>query len=281
MSRSRSLVFALCALLLAAVAPVNGQKSGAPPKLNFVRGPANAPLGSVARLAVPAGCIFLDANSARLFLETRGEPVTGREVGFLTGTNQHWSALFIFDENGYVKDDEQDKLDADKLLESIKQGAAQGNKERQRNGNPPVEVVGWELPPKYDSAAHSLGWAIRGRCQGRPVVNYNTRLLGRKGVMEVILVVAPESLPETLPVFRKVLAGCAYQPGQTYAEYRPGDRVAKYGLGALVVSGAAAGARSALASATFVLGALVVGGAVAAAAFLKKPSSRRTRRPKK
>ena len=241
MSRSRSLVFALCALLLAAVAPVNGQKSGAPPKLNFVRGPANAPLGSVARLAVPAGCIFLDANSARLFLETRGEPVTGREVGFLTGTNQHWSALFIFDENGYVKDDEQDKLDADKLLESIKQGAAQGNKERQRNGNPPVEVVGWELPPKYDSATHKLEWAVRGICEGRPVVNCNTRLLGRKGVMGVTLVVAPERLPETLPVFRKVLAGCSYQPGQTYAEYRAGDRVAKYGLGALVVGGAALG----------------------------------------
>jgi len=241
MSRSRSLVFALCALLLAAVAPVNGQKSGAPPKLNFVRGPANAPLGSVARLAVPAGCIFLDANSARLFLETRGEPVTGREVGFLTGTNQHWSALFIFDENGYVKDDEQDKLDADKLLESIKQGAAQGNKERQRNGNPPVEVVGWELPPKYDSATHDLEWAIRGVCEGRPVVNYNTRLLGRKGAMEVILVVAPQRLPEALPAFRKVLAGCSFQPGQTYAEYRPGDKVANFGLGALVVGGAAVG----------------------------------------
>jgi uncharacterized membrane-anchored protein len=57
--------------------------------------------------------------------------------------------------------------------------------------------------------------------------------------MGIVLVVAPERLPQTLPVFRKVLADCSYQPGQTYAEYRPGDRVAKYGLGALVVGGTA------------------------------------------
>lgn len=224
------------------MSPVNAQKSGPDPKLKVLRGPANAPLGSIAGLAVPAGCIFLDAQSTRLFLKSRGEPVSGHEVGFLTGTNQSWSVLFIFDESGYVKDNEKDKLASDKLLESIKQGVARGNKERQRNGHPPVEVTGWELPPRYDSATHDLEWAIRCVCEGRPVVNYNTRLLGRKGVMEVILVVAPERLPVTLPVFRKVLAGCSYQPGQTYAEYRPGDRVANYGLGALVVGGAALGA---------------------------------------
>jgi uncharacterized membrane-anchored protein len=220
---------------------LNGQKSGSDPKLRVLRGPARAPLGSVAGVVVPAGHIFLDANSTRLFLKTRGEPVSGHEVGFLTGTNQNWAALFIFDESGCVKDDEKDKLEADKLLESIKARAAQGNKARQRNGHPPVEVIGWELPPKYDSATHDLEWAIRGVCEGRPVVNYNTRLLGRKGAMEVILVVAPQRLPEALPAFRKVLAGCSFQPGQTYAEYRPGDKVANFGLGALVVGGAAVG----------------------------------------
>jgi uncharacterized membrane-anchored protein len=191
---------------------------------------------------VPFGCVFLDAENTRLFLNSRGEPVSGHELGFLTSTNQVWSVLFIFDEGGYVKDDEKDKLDPAKLLHSIQQGVSKGNKDRQRNGNAPIEVVGWEIPPKYDPVQHNLEWAIRGVCEGRPMVNCNTRLLGRKGVMEVILVVAPERLSETLPVFRKVLAGCSYQPGQTYAEFRPGDPVAKYGLAALVVGGAALGA---------------------------------------
>ncbi len=283
MSLSRSLRLGLCALLLLAVSPLNAQQAGPGPKLGFLRGPTNAPLGSVARLAVPAGYVFLDAKNTRLFLKSRGEPVSGHEVGFLTGLHQEWAVFFIFDEGGYVKDDEKDKLDADKLLESIKESAAQGNKERQRNGHPPVEVVGWELRPKYDPGTHDLEWAIRGVCEGRPLVNYNTRLLGRKGVMEAILVVAPEKLTETLPAFRSVLAGCTYQPGQTYAEYRPGDKVAKYGLGALVVGGAAVGAAKlgllAWAAVLFKkVWKLILVAIAGGVAFFRKLFSRRTRR---
>jgi uncharacterized membrane-anchored protein len=49
-------------------------------------------------------------------------------------------------------------------------------------------------------------------------------------------------LPETLPTFRNLLATYSFQTGQNYAEYRPGDKVAKYGLAALIVGGAAVGA---------------------------------------
>ena len=286
MSRSRPLVFALCALLWVGVSPLKARQAGSRPDLTVLRGPGSAPLGSIARLAVPAGYVFLDANNTRLFLKSRGEPVSGHEAGFLTITNQTWSVLFIFDQTGYVKDDEQDKLDAAKLLESIKQGVARRNNEQQRNGNPPVEVIGWELPPKYDPATHRLDWAIRGVSEGRPVVNYNTRLLGREGVMEVILVVAPERLPETLPVFRKVLAGCSYEPGQAYADYRAGDKVAKYGLGALVLSGAAVGAaKSGLLAWAAVLfnkaWVLIIVALAVVAALLSKPFWPRPRRAKK
>lgn len=241
MSRLRSLALAVCALL-AAASPLSAQKAGSLPKLKPIVGPTNATLGTVAELAVPEGYVFLDGNSTRALLKAEGEPVSGHELGFLRATNQHWSVFFIFKETGYVKDDDKDKLDANKLLAAIKEGAARGNKERQRNGGSPIEVVGWEIPPKYDSGTHNLEWAIRGISDGQPLLNYNTRLLGRKGVMEVILVVSPENLTQTLPAFRTVLGGCSYHAGQTYAEYRPGDKVAKYGLAALVVGGAAVGA---------------------------------------
>lgn len=109
-------------------------------------------------------------------------------------------------------------------------------------GNSPLEIVGWEVPPKYDATTHNLEWAIRATSEGRPILNYNTRLLGRKGVMEVVLIVDPESLPVMLPTFRELMAGYSFQTGSTYAEYRSGDKVAKYGLAALVVGGAAVGA---------------------------------------
>src|SRR6185295_10808970 len=85
-------------------------------------------------------------------------------------------------------------------------------------------------------------WCIRGTSEDHAILNYNTRLLGRKGIMEVVLIVDPEKLSETMPAFRNVLANYSYQTGQSYAEYRPGDKVAKYGLAALVVGGAAVGA---------------------------------------
>ena len=185
------------------------------------------------------GYVYLDADSTRLFLKTRGEFVSGQEVGFLTNTNQTWSVLFIFDQSGYVKDDEKDKLDASKLLESIKQGVALGNRERQRRGTPPVEVVGGKTPPKYDPAAHNLEWAIRGVCQGQPMVNYNTRLLGRGGVMEVILVVAPRDWPKPLPSSAKSWPATPINPARPTPSIAPETKWPSLGLGALVVGVAA------------------------------------------
>ena len=46
----------------------------------------------------------------------------------------------------------------------------------------------------------------------------------------------------TLPTFKELMAGYSFQSGNSYAEFRPGDKVAKYGLAALVVGGAAVGA---------------------------------------
>ena len=184
---------------------------------------------------------------------------------------------------GYVKDDEKDKLNADKLLASIKRGTAEANKERVAAGNPPLEVVGWEVPPKYDETTHNLEWAIRATSEDRPILNYNTRLLGRKGVMEVVLIVDPENLPQTLPVFRSLLMGYSFASGNSYAEFRPGDKVAKYGLAALVVGGAAVGAAKLGLFTTLAIflkkgWKLVVVALAAVATFFKKMFSRLTGR---
>jgi uncharacterized membrane-anchored protein len=243
-SYSKLLLIVTCGLALSSV-PLRGQNTdakNAKTKFNLISGPATVPLGSVARVELPVGYMFMDGNTYRAMLKAEGEPVNGTELGLLRATNAHWSVIFEFADTGFVKDDEKDKLDADKILADIKRGNDAANKERVRAGNPPIEVVGWDIPPKYDSTTHNLEWAIRGSVEGRAILNYNTRLLGRKGVMEVVLVVAPDQLGETLPKFRELLTGYSFQTGQTYAEYRPGDKLAKYGLGALVVGGAAVGA---------------------------------------
>jgi uncharacterized membrane-anchored protein len=212
------------------------------PKVDFVNGPTKVKLDSVSELQIPGGYRFIDGTTTRALFKAEGEPVSGNELGMLMPTNGEWSVIFEFKDIGYVKDDDKDKLDADKLLAAIKRGTEEGNKERARAGNAPLEIIGWEVPPKYDSQSHNLEWAIRAQSEGRPILNYNTRVLGRKGVMEVVLVINPDKLSATLPTFREVLAGHSFQTGQRYAEFRQGDKVAKYGLAALVLGGAAAGA---------------------------------------
>jgi uncharacterized membrane-anchored protein len=211
-------------------------------KPDFLQGPAKAALGSIAEIQIPEGYQFTGAEGTKKLMEMLGNTVDGSELGFLAPTNSNWFVLFEFDDSGYVKDDDQDKLDADAILDSIRRGTELANKQRKKMGIPPVTVVGWEQAPKYNPETHNLEWCIRGESEGEPVVNYNTRVLGRKGVMRVTVVGDPEEVKIALPDFKQLMAGYHFVSGQTYAEYKPGDKVAKYGLAALVVGGAAAGA---------------------------------------
>jgi len=73
-------------------------------------------------------------------------------------------------------------------------------------------------------------------------MNYNVRLLGRSGYMSITLVEDPTKLARSKPKMQEVLNGFSYKQGKTYAEWRPGDKIAKYGLAALVAGGAGAAA---------------------------------------
>ncbi len=86
--------------------------------------------------------------------------------------------------------------------------------------------------------------------------------------MSANLVVSPEKLAAALPEFDSLLAGYAFQPGKKYSEFRAGDRVAKYGLAALVTGGAAAVA--AKAGLFKKLWKLIVVAVVGAGALVKK-----------
>jgi len=274
MSTSKLCVLAACSLALAG-APLHAQNSGSKSKLNIVEGPAQVKLEKVAQITVPAGYVFVDGKTTRAMMKEHGQPVSGEELGMLSPTNEAWTVMFEFSEVGYVKDDEKDKLDADKLLASYRAGTARANKERAKAGRPPIEIVGWEVPPKYDETTHNLEWAIRGTSAGEPILNYNCRLLGRNGYMEVVLIVEPDQLKTTLPVFRNLLADYSFQSGKSYAEYRSGDKVAKYGLAALVLGGTAVGAAKlglfAWLAVFFKKGAkLIIVACVAVAAFFKK-----------
>jgi uncharacterized membrane-anchored protein len=244
MRNLRLISLVICAWYLAALARAADAEASNEPSIfdniNWTRGPAKAELKSLAEVQVPEGFVFTGAKGTQKLLEKMGNPTSGSELGFLAPTSLVWFVVFRFSDVGYVKDDDKDKLDADKLLKSIKEGTEAANKYREKMGAAPLHITGWEIPPRYNEQSHNLEWAIRGESEGSPVINYNTRLLGRKGVMEVKLVMDPELTNAALPAYQALLKDYSYKQGERYAEYRSGDKLAKYGLAALITGGAAA-----------------------------------------
>jgi len=211
-------------------------------RLPWIMGPTNASLAGRATLQVPAGFRFLAADPARDFLKATGNRPSGEETGLLMHVRDRWWVILEFDDIGYVKDDEKKDLDADKLLASYREGTEAMNESRTQRGAPPIRIVGWHVAPNFNDLTKNLEWSVEAESGGGTFVNYNVRLLGRKGVTKVTLIEDRAQVDATLPQFREILRSHRYVEGESYAEYRQGDRIAQYGLGALVLGGAAAAA---------------------------------------
>ncbi len=212
-------------------------------KLGWMNGPGTGDLKSRAKVRFSADYRFVGAKEAQKLVKMAGNQSSGRELGLLDHKAEGWWVLFEFSDDGYVKDDEKNALDADKLLNSYQSSAVEDNKRRKEEGLPPLNIVGWHTKPNYNDETKNLEWAIILESQGEQSINHNVRLLGRKGVTEVTLILDDlKAIDATLPKFRALLKDFSYTAGENYAEYKEGDKVAKYGLSALVLGGAAAGA---------------------------------------
>ncbi len=212
-------------------------------KLAWQRGPGEGAIAGKAKIHVPQGYVFLDDKNTRRFLELMGNPPRDGHY-MIAPANLDWFAVFTFDPVGYVKDDE--KIDADALLRSLKESDAPGNEERKRLGMAPIYTDGWHVPPHYDANTKRLEWGMRLRDdKGGIHINYTSRLLGRSGVMSAVLVSSPSTLSQDMSAFQGALGGYEFVGGEKYAEYKQGDRIAEYGLAALVLGGAAAAAAKA------------------------------------
>ncbi len=210
--------------------------------VSWQKGPSVGQLGINAEVKIPEGYIFANARDTRTLMEATKNPISNTELGFIAHANEDWFVVFEFDDVGYIKDDEKSSLDADAILKSIKEGTEEANKERARRGWPILKTLGWETPPRYNETTHNLEWATKSESEGFLIINHNTRLLGREGVMRVTLVTDPDTLAETLPKFKTMLDGFEFKEGHRYAQFTAGDKTAAYGLTGLIVAGGAAAA---------------------------------------
>lgn len=214
---------------------------------------------------------FLNPADTDKFLKLNGNPPQGSSVT-IAPTKGDWFGVLSFAPEGYIKDDET--IDADALLKTLKSQNLAGNEEKKKQGYQTLTLEGWALAPRYDKQNQRLEWGTLLRAEDQSVVvNVSTRVLGRSGYTGAVLVTTPETLDSDLQDFKTALKSFDYIGGEKYSEWREGDKVAAYGLGALVLGGAAAAVSSK--GGFKVIGLALVAAAAAVWAGLKKLFSRK------
>lgn len=221
--------------------PASREEALAQAGVKLQSGPATVSLGKVAELTLPEGFHFVGSDSLDRFFELTRNMRSGKEVGVALAPD--YMLYFVYEDIGYVKDDDKDKLDADKLMKAMTDAQEAGNEERKKRGWDEVRLKGWATAPHYDSKTNNLKWAINlssSEDQFKEVwINESIRLLGRSGVMNVTLVSDTPGFKAAERDAEKLLASnFSYVAGRKYAEFKPGDKVAAYGLSALVLGGA-------------------------------------------
>ena len=208
-------------------------------ELNWEYGPTKSSIGSKAKIVIPEGYVFLGKKDTAKFMELSENIPSGKQYMFAP-EDLSWFAVFEFDSVGYVEDDEE--LDTNSILETLKRGTEQGNTARRENGWGTMSIKGWEFKPRYDKQNNLLEWAIIAinDTDNSEIINYKTRILGRSGVMKVVLVADPLELTSSVNSFKSALVGYDFVDGEKYSEFKKGDRMAEFGLAALVAGGAAA-----------------------------------------
>jgi uncharacterized membrane-anchored protein len=207
-------------------------------KLEWQNGPTEATVAEKALIKVPKDYVFLNDQNTRRFLELNGNPPKDNHY-LIAPKSLKWFAVFSFNPSGYVKDDEI--IDPDAILKSLKDSDGPSNEERTRLGMKPLYTDGWQVIPHYDLDSKRLEWGARLRSDNEEkIVNYTSRLLGRTGVMSAVLVSDPINLESDIKDFKRILKNFSYSSGESYTEFKTGDKVAEYGLAALILGGAAA-----------------------------------------
>jgi uncharacterized membrane-anchored protein len=211
-----------------------------------VVGPATVPLRDQATLKLPAGQVFIPMPEAGRMMQAIGNGDDPRLMGIvLPAGEEPWLVSIEFVQEGFVKDDDARDWKPDELLKGLREGTEAGNSERIKRGFPALEVVGWAETPRYEASTHRLVWSAAAKEAGAPAsqsqtVNYNTYSLGRDGYIALNLITDLDQLPRHRPVAGQLLDGLEYKDGKRYADFNSStDKVAAYGLAALVAGVAA------------------------------------------
>jgi uncharacterized membrane-anchored protein len=197
----------------------------------------------IAKLNIPKGFKFLNAQQANFVVsDVWGNPPQDVQ-GLLLPEKQkitdasNYAFIIEWDEMGFVKDDDADEIDYDELLKDMQTEINEGNEEREQAGYESIKLIGWASKPFYDKKHKILHWAKEIKFGENDVntLNYNIRILGRKGVLILNAVSNISQLPLVNQDIKQVLTIVEFTEGNKYENFDSGiDTVAAVGIGGLV-----------------------------------------------
>ena len=207
------------------------------------KGPAEIKLHDQAVLAVPPNDFFIPKAEAARIMRALGNTINEETFdGIVIGTraSDDWIVVVRYIKEGYIKDDEAKDWNADELLQNLKEGTEEANKDRAARGFAELEVLGWVEKPTYDAATHRLVWSLLSKHKGEPDtalkgINYNTYALGREGYFSLNLLTNSQRIDADKPAAHTLLAALTYNNGKRYEDFNSAtDHIAAYGIAALV-----------------------------------------------
>lgn len=218
-------------------------------QLEYKHGRITLP-GDIATLDVPESFRYLSPEQAdKILVDAWGNPPGTKTLGMLFPSDvsplaeDGWGVVITYKDDGHVDDSDASGIDYQELLKQMKDDTAEGNKEREQQGYEPVTLIGWATAPRYDSSTHKLYWARELSFADVPqhTLNYDIRILGRKGVLSFNAVASMNRLGDIEESMKQVMAFSDFNAGQRYADFdSKTDKLATYGIGALVAGTVAA-----------------------------------------
>lgn len=219
-------------------------------ELNFQTGAVTIGDG-LAKINLSDRFRYLDpADAEKVLVELWGNPPSeSKSLGMIVPANvgltteNSWGVLITYQEDGYIKDDDAADINYADLLKEMREGEAEENAERVKQGYAPMTLVGWAATPHYDKASHKLYWAKEFKVGDFPenTLNYDIRVLGRRGVLSLNAIASMTQLHAVEKDIQQVIGFVEFSEGHRYGDFVAGtDKVAAYGIGALIAGKVAA-----------------------------------------
>lgn len=199
----------------------------------------------IGEITVPEGFKYLDPEQSKhVIVDIWGNPDSENiSLGMILPEKQGvlddrgYVFNIQYDEIGYVKDDDADDINYDDLLAEMQKDTEEENKERGKQGYDPIQLVGWASNAFYDKEHKILHWAQELKFGTNKVntLNYNVRVLGRKGVLILNAISSMQELPLVKKDIHNVLNIVTFNDGYKYSDFDPSvDQVAAWTIGGLV-----------------------------------------------